>query len=290
MEGRNERNKFMTIALTDMLAPYIAIPLGIGASLLALRGGKKIWVTWFVLIAGFTILIAITGRDHVMAQQLGITRIVWHSDVFILNIFLYSAIFTLLISRWHFRDSRWLIMVLGMVAIVRIGLLPAASWTWYIPYWSNAKTLINQQGVCIQSTTWSCGPAATVSAMADLGIQVSEAQLALASQTNPFSGTKPLNIKKAIEALPLNQSNHRLHASIEVIDSISNLNLQSPTLALVKQSFLNHHYVCILQIQNDRVLVADPESGLKSIPIEKFNQRFLKLIIRVKRFSGLDLV
>ena len=56
---------------------------------------------------------------------------------------------------------------------------------------SRLQTQINADGVCIQTTDYTCGPAAAVTALRKLGLPAEEGKIAVQSETSSIDGTAP---------------------------------------------------------------------------------------------------
>ncbi len=66
-------------------------------------------------------------------------------------------------------------------------LAPAFNWK----YLASLNTKIDRNGICLQSTDYTCGPAAAVTALRRLDIVAEEGQLAIWCHTTDFCGTPP---------------------------------------------------------------------------------------------------
>src|SRR6185436_6934626 len=53
------------------------------------------------------------------------------------------------------------------------------------------KTRVDNEGVCLQSTDYTCGPAASVTALRRLGLPAEEGELAVLAHTSNATGTPP---------------------------------------------------------------------------------------------------
>ncbi len=66
-------------------------------------------------------------------------------------------------------------------------------------FWQNYVTKIDQNGVCIQGTGYSCGPAAAVTGLRRLGIPAEEGELAILAYTSNALGTPSDLLSYAIQ-------------------------------------------------------------------------------------------
>ncbi len=114
----------------------------------------------------------------------------------------------------------------------------------------------------LQSTPYKCGPAATVTALLRLGLPADEGELAALAFTSPAIGTAA-----DILALTLRKRYGKdgLVVSLGSFRSAGELQRTGPTLAVVKLSFLIDHYVAVLEVTENEVIVGDPLAGLKKL-------------------------
>jgi hypothetical protein len=145
-------------------------------------------------------------------------------------------------------------------------------------YLSNIQTRLSYNGVCFQSTNYTCGPAAAVTALGKLGLSAEEGELAVLSYTSPIVGTLPLCLSSALEN---RYGEEGLRCRYRHFDSIEQLKNAGITLAMVRDSFLLDHCMAVLEVSDNTVTLADPMAGLILMPREKFE--------KIWRFSGIVL-
>jgi predicted double-glycine peptidase len=143
---------------------------------------------------------------------------------------------------------------------------------------SNIQTRLSYNGVCYQSTSYTCGPAAAVTALGKLGLPAEEGELAVLAYTSPVAGTLPLCLSSALQN---RYGADGLRCNYRHFDSIDQLKKAGITLAMVKDSFLLDHCLAVLKVSDDTVTIADPMSGLILMPHEQFK--------KIWRFSGIVL-
>ncbi len=143
---------------------------------------------------------------------------------------------------------------------------------------SNLETNINPDGICFQTSDYTCGPAAAVTALGKLGLQASEAELAVLSHSMPIVGTLPWSLCNALQD---RYSQDGLKCQYQKFDSAAQLKDAGITLAVVREGFLRDHCVAILEVSDNVLLIADPVLGKKVMSIEQFE--------KIWRFSGIVL-
>jgi predicted double-glycine peptidase len=143
---------------------------------------------------------------------------------------------------------------------------------------SDLRTSFDVNGICRQTTDYTCGPAAAVTALGRLGLAAEEGELAVLSYTSPMTGTLPTCLSAAIES---RYSADGLTCRYRRFDSIDQLRDAGVTLAMVKDTFLVDHCLTILDVSQDAITVADPAIGTRLMPLGQFE--------RIWRFAGIVL-
>jgi hypothetical protein len=123
---------------------------------------------------------------------------------------------------------------------------------------TNLRTKMNADNVCVQSTDYTCGPAAAVTALRRLGLAAQEGEIAILSHTSPVVGTLPWCLYKAIQH---RYSSEGLDCRLRRFDSIDQLREADVTLAVVRDAFLLDHCVVVLEVGDETVTIADPVLG-----------------------------
>ncbi len=109
-----------------------------------------------------------------------------------------------------------------------------------------------KDGVCLQSTTSTCGPASAATLLASMGINVTEKELASEAFTTS-SGTENWYLKRAIE---------RRGADCDyLLSDHPSTALPHPAIAGVKLGARAGHFVAILGETPEHYIVGEPMSG-----------------------------
>lgn len=143
---------------------------------------------------------------------------------------------------------------------------------------ANLETTIDANGVCLQTTGYTCGPAAAVTALRRLGLPADEGEIAVLSHASPMTGTFPVSLCKALQN---RYAADGLRCRYRPFGSISELRDSGITLAVVKDALLVDHCVAVLDISDTTVTVADPRSGVRPMSREKFEAiwRFCGIVL-----------
>ncbi|HIJ54416.1 MAG TPA: hypothetical protein HPP66_14895 [Planctomycetes bacterium] len=142
----------------------------------------------------------------------------------------------------------------------------------------NLSTRLDSDGICFQSTNYTCGPAAAVTALGRLGLSADEGQIAVLSYSSPVAGTLPTCLSSALRQL---YGTDGLKCQYRYFDSISQLRNAGITLAVVRVGFLSNHCVTVLDVSDRIVTIADPVVGRQLMTHEQFE--------KIWRFAGIVL-
>lgn len=143
---------------------------------------------------------------------------------------------------------------------------------------ANLKTRFDSNGICRQTTDYTCGPAAAVTALGRLGLPADEGELAVLSYSSPVVGTLPACLTSALQK---KYGAEGLRCSYRHFDSIEQLRHAGLTLAVVREAFLMDHCIAILDVSDEAVTVADPVTGTRLISHQQFE--------KIWRFAGIVL-
>jgi len=151
---------------------------------------------------------------------------------------------------------------------------------------SKLNTRFNTDGICFQSTDYTCAPAAAVTALRKLGLAAHEGQIAILSHTSPVAGTLPGCLQSALQQ---RYGAEGLRCQYRHFDSVEQLDNAGVTLAVVKDSFLTDHCVAVLEVTDRIVTLADPVFGKRLMPRKQFEKiwRFTGIILKRKTVQSL---
>ena len=197
---------------------------------------------------------------------------------FILLGFVAAMVLSTPLSRLPQKRDRRVVMLLLVVAV-----FVASIWPFLAPMFNRnqltrLQTRVNFEGVCLQNTDYTCGPAAAVTVLRRLGLPAEEGELAVLSQTSSFTGTTP---DLLAEALRQKYSRDGLAVEYRFFKNLEELRQAGLTLAVVKFSFLVDHYVAVLKVTDAIVVVGDPLNGIETMSRADFFERW--------RFCGIVL-
>ena len=207
------------------------------------------------------LIILLAGRSRFVVVAftvtMGLTPLLPRTNIFYQKVFLTIVIITSLI--W------FSILPFVMPVLMKNRLL-------------SLPTIINSDGVCFQSTDYTCAPAAAVTALGKLGLDAHEGEIAYLSYTNPITGTFPLCLENAIQS---RYADRGLDCHYRRFDSIDDLKDAGLTIVVIKSTFLWDHCIVVLEVDDRYVYLADPVIGKVRIIRWQFE--------RMWRFSGITL-
>ena len=185
---------------------------------------------------------------------------------------------TVPLSRLPRRSERLLLRILMVVVVTWFCVLPFLVPALIRERLSNLKTRLDSNGICLQTTDFTCAPAAAVTALRQLGLSADEGEIAALSYSSPVTGTIRTFLCSALRNL---YGSAGLKCKYRRFDSVDQLSDAGITLAVVKNAFLRDHCLAILDVSADTITAADPVTGTKSIRREQFE--------KIWRFSGIVL-
>jgi len=145
---------------------------------------------------------------------------------------------------------------------------------------ANLETRVNSEGICFQSRSYTCAPAAAVTALRKLGLSAHEGEIAILSHTSPITGTLPWSLYTALQK---RYSSEGLNCRYLRFDSINDLQDADVTLVAVRDTLLSDHCVAVLEVSEDTVTIADPALGKASLSRADFERIWRSSGIALKR-------
>lgn len=183
---------------------------------------------------------------------------------------------TIPLSRLPYKWEKILVFVLMIGLITWSSILPFMVPALIKDHLSNLTTRFDKNGICRQTTQYTCGPAAAVTALEKLGLNADEGEIAVLSHTSPVAGTLPSLLCSALQN---RYGAEGLKCKYRRFDSIEQLRKTGITLVIVKDTFFMDHCLVVLEVLDHAVAIADPVTGTKIIPYENFE--------KIWRYSGI---
>lgn len=193
--------------------------------------------------------------------------------------FVATMLLTTPLSRVPQKRNRVLISVLMAVIVFFMGVWPYVAPMVDRKELSQLKTNIDRDGICLQTTDYTCGPASAVTALRKLELPAEEGEIAILSCTSFQEGTP---IDMLADGLNRRYVASGLTVKCRFFHSVDELKGASPTLAVIKYGFMVDHWVTVLEVTDSEVVVGDPLGGLSRISYQDFAKkwRFIGLILK----------
>jgi len=144
----------------------------------------------------------------------------------------------------------------------------------------NLTTTTTADGVCLQTTQYTCGPASAVTALRRWGLAGDESTIALHAGTSPVTGTEPDMLVAALRRL---YTTSGLQCEFRRFGSVKELIGREPVLVITRYGPMVDHYVTVLAVTRAEVVVGDPLSGRRRYTHESFRRIWRGTGIVLKR-------
>jgi predicted double-glycine peptidase len=190
-----------------------------------------------------------------------------------------TMVLTTPLSRIRTRRARLLISILMALVIVHMSLWPFLAPAFNRDYLAKLVTQIDPNGICLQSSDYDCGPAAAVTALRRLGFEAEEGQIAIWAHTSSAIGTPPDMLARTLQE---HYEKNGLISEYRVFKNLKELKEAGLTLVVIRYSFWFDHYLTVLGVDDDFVLVGDPSRGLMLMPKKDFlaKWRFVGVVLK----------
>lgn len=132
-----------------------------------------------------------------------------------------------------------------------------------VPQLTRLKTKFTPTKVCLQTTEYTCGPAAAVTALTRLGYAADESSIALKAETGRFFGTDEFRLSRV-----MNQTAKGLNCHVVDFHSVDELRGLPPVIVVVNLSADVAHYIVVLNFDGNWAECADPMGGMSRRPRE----------------------
>jgi hypothetical protein len=199
--------------------------------------------------------------------------------------FVATLVLTTPLSRVPQSRNRIMIAILMAVVVFFMAIWPFLAPMVDRKQLSHLQTTVDKDGICLQSTAYTCGPAAAVTALRKLQLVADEGQIAILSCTSDQEGT-PTDM--LADGLQNEYGKEGLVVKCRVFKNISELKQAGLTLAVVKYSLLEDHWLTVLEVTHSEVIVGDPLAGLTRLSYDEFCKRwrFIGIVLQRKTSVG----
>lgn len=193
--------------------------------------------------------------------------------------FVVTLVLTTPLSRVPQARNRIMVAMLMAVSVFFMSIWPFLAAIVDRRQLSRLQTKVDQDGICLQSTAYTCGPAAAVTALRKLRLPAEEGRIAILSCTSNQEGT-PTDM--LADGLQNEYGKAGLVVKCRVFKNVSELKQAGLTLAVIRYSLLEDHWVTVLEVNRSEVIVGDPLAGLTRLSYDEFCKRwrFIGIVLR----------
>ncbi len=191
-----------------------------------------------------------------------------------------AMIFSALVPRLPLARERRALGLLVAVAVLYFSVWPAVAAAVNRPFLASLETRIPPDGICRQSTDYTCGPAAAVTALRRLGLKAGEGELALLAGTSTATGTPPDVLARVLNDRFRGAG---LRAELRRFRNLEELRSAGLTLVIVKFGLFLDHWLTVLEVTDRAVIVGDPISGIVHLTHEDFMARWRLIGVTLSR-------
>ncbi len=247
---------------------------GIAAGYFASRLPRFYWIVPAALI----VIYGLTNHFPAFAFTPPVSWMAMGRKKFVIMGFIATFVLATPLSRLPKRRDRIIVCLFMAVMIFN-----TTVWPFIVPAFDrvdllNLRTHLDPNGICIQGTDYTCGPAAAVTVLHRLGFPADEGKLAILSETSSATGTPP---DMLAEALQDEYGKQGLVVNCRPFKTVSDLRQAGLTLARMKYSFMVDHWVAVLQVTDSQVIVGDPLAGTVKMSYDDFARkwRFVGIVL-----------
>lgn len=251
---------------------------GVIAGRIFSRFRRPYWVLGYILPGILILMLAMVRFNYTLYFVTPFTWIAAGRIRFVVLSLAVSMGLTVPLSRLPYKFEKLIVCLLMAGFVTWFSVLPFLVPAMMKDSLSNLQTKFDKNGICRQTTDYTCGPAAAVTALGKLGLRADEGELAVLSYSSPIIGTLPACLSSALQN---RYSAEGLSCQYRRFDSVAQLKSAGITLALVREAFFMDHCLAVLEVTDEAVTVADPVTGTRLMPYEQFE--------KIWRFSGIVL-
>jgi hypothetical protein len=184
------------------------------------------------------------------------------------------------LPRLRVARTRFLVVAFLAISVFRSAILPSACFYLNRDELTSLSGHVDPDGVYLQTTGYTCGPAAAATVLNAYGIDASEGEIALGTGCNSYSGTRSLDLVSYINT----KHGEDLRAEYRYVDEVDSLkHMKGFFIAEVKASTFTDHFVVIMGFNGDSLQVADPSLGSYEMRTATFSEGWRRKVIVVSR-------
>lgn len=266
--------------LESLLAALLAL-VGVLLGRWFSRLPKGYWLIGYFVPLALVLVYGIASHKPSLSMVPPISWMMMGRNKFAIVGFISTLVLTTPLSRLRPARVRALVSLLMALVVIDMSIWPFLAPAFNRNALAALRTRVDQDGICLQSNDYNCGPAAAVTALRRLGFPAEEGEIAILAHTSTATGTPPDILARALQE---RYAKDGLACEYRVFRSLDELNKAGLTLAVIRYNFWLDHYVTVLEVTNNHVIVGDPTVGLTQISTDDFaaRWRFVGVVLRKK--------
>ncbi|MFW5798123.1 MAG: C39 family peptidase [Planctomycetota bacterium] len=254
-----------------MIGPFIetlgVVLVAVGAWYVGRRLGRLESLWWMVgyIVPLVLLLVVSAGRRFIWLEiDSAVGYLMVGRMEFVLLGVVVCMLMSTLIQRLKDDGQKRALRALMVFAVCYMSVLPFLVPGLLYNYHLGMKTTLTETGVCLQTSNYTCGPAAAVTALRVLGYKAHEGRLAMLGHSSFIAGTPPDLMCRAITR---QWGARGVSCRVRMFGGLDDLRNEIAAghvvLAIVKANIFNDHYVTVVAFHEDgHVVVADPARGM----------------------------
>ena len=239
---------------------------------------KPYWIIGYLIPLLVILIYGAAMRFHALALVPPISWIMGGRTKFAIIGLLTTMVLTTPLSRLQFQSIKVLVSILMTLATIKLSVWPFLAPAFNREQLAQLQTRVDANGICRQNTDFTCGPASAVTALRKLGLSADEGEIAILAHSSSVIGTPPDMLAHALQT---RYGSKGLASEYRVFRSIDELKHPGFTLAVTKYRAWVDHYVAVLDVTNNQVVIGDPLLGLRKVARRDFEE--------IWRFEGVVL-
>jgi predicted double-glycine peptidase len=267
----------------EIVGVFILTDIGIILGLLTKKLKKHFWLLGYIIPLVLIILIALTRHVYWLVFYPPFSWVSAGRMEYVIFAFAIPMLFATLIPRLDSLRLKVLVLMLVTAASMSLFIIPFISPILVRKQLRNLEEGSFFEDVYIQTTDYTCGPASAVNALYELGIKASEGEIAILAYTSPRTGTSDDLLAKAIEK---RYSSEGITCTYRRFKSVAELRGNCPVIVVTKYSFLIDHYVTVIKVTDDKIIIANPSTGREVLTYDEFKDKWRSVGIVLRRVSN----
>jgi hypothetical protein len=235
---------------------------GIALGYLFSRLGKPWWLISYAVALALILAVGLTRYYHFLVFVPPFSWAVAGRTEFVLLAVAVTMGLTAPLSRLPRRRQRIIVFAFMILISLYYSVMPFFYPILVHKQLARQGTMMIPGGLCLQGTSYTCGPAAAVTALRQLGIRAHEGEIAVLAHSNPVAGT-PEDL--LCLALQKRFGPEGLTFQYRLFESVDQLAAAGLTVLPVKYSLMVDHYITVLEVTAKDVIVADPLVGKRTL-------------------------